>query len=79
MDRNPDESLSSQELTSLRRVGIDSRQPIQDTHQHLLASMMLVRLVAGVLIVTDKGRQRLRAERPQSSEWQQPGSSSNDA
>jgi hypothetical protein len=41
--------------------------------------MMLVRLVAGVLIVTDKGRQRLRAERPQSSEWQQPGSSSNDA
>ena len=79
MNRNPDASLSPQELMSLRRVGLDSRQPIPATHQYLLASMNLIRSVAGVLIVTDQGRQRLRTERPQASEWQQPGLSSNDA
>jgi hypothetical protein len=62
MDRSPNAPLSPQELASLRRLAGDQRQPIPGSHRQLLASMRLVRLTAGALIVTEEGRRRLLKE-----------------
>jgi hypothetical protein len=79
MDRSSDGSLSPIEMASLRQVGAYSRSRIPGRHQTLLVGMDLVRSTAGVLIVTDRGRQRLRHERTSSSEWQRAIISSNEA
>ena len=79
MDRSSDASLSSIELASLRQIGADSRNRIPGAHRALLVGMHLVRSRAGVLIVTDQGRHRLRQERMGSSEWQMPIIPSNEA
>jgi hypothetical protein len=79
MDRSSDASLSPIELASLRQVGADSRNRIPSAHRALLVGMHLVRSRAGVLIVTDQGRHRLRQDRVSSTEWQTAITSSNEA
>jgi len=70
MDRSSHASLSPQELASLRRIGSDLRQSIPSAHQQLLFSMHLVRLTAGVLSITEQGRQRLLEQQPHPGEQQ---------
>lgn len=64
MDRSPNAPLSPTELNSLGRVSLGVSE-VPAYHRTLLISMGLVFSVDDALVLTEKGRQKLDAERSQ--------------